>query len=81
MTIDEEFYGKIGRMTVAFGELDFMVAYLADNMAERLGEGERQQFTARKLDDIKSWARNNEDRLGHELVENLVRVAGDVKVL
>jgi hypothetical protein len=36
MTIDDQFYVKIGRMTVAFGELDFMVAYLAANMAERL---------------------------------------------
>jgi hypothetical protein len=63
MTIDDEFYVKIGRMTVAFGELDFMVAYLAANMAERLDEGEPQQFSARKLEDIKSWARKNEDRL------------------
>lgn len=81
MTIDKEFYVKIGRMTVAFGELDFMVAYLAANMAAYLGEGEPQQFTARKLEDIKSWARKNEDRLGRELVDYLVRVAGDVKAL
>lgn len=81
MTVDDEFYMKIGRMTVAFGELDFMLAYLAANMAEYLGEGEPQQFTARKLEDIKSWARKNEDRLGRELVDDLVRVAGDVKAL
>jgi hypothetical protein len=81
MTIDDEFYLKIGRMTVAFGELDFIVGYLAANMAERLGEGEPQQFTARKLEDIKSWARKNEGRLGRELVDSLVRVAGEVKAL
>jgi hypothetical protein len=50
-------------------------------MAERLGEGEPQQFTARKLEDIKSWARKNEGRLGRELVDSLVRVAGEVKAL
>jgi hypothetical protein len=81
MTIHDEFYVKLGRMTVAFGELDFMVAYLAANMAESLGEGEPQQFTARKLEGIKSWARKNEDLLGRELVHDLVRVAGDVKAL
>jgi hypothetical protein len=81
VTIDDEFYAKIGRMTVAFGELDFMVAYLAANMAVRLGEGEPQQFTARKLEDIKSWARKHEDWLGRELVNDLVGVAGDVKAL
>lgn len=81
MTIDDEFYVKIGRMTVAFGELDFMVAYLAANMAALLGEGEPQQFTARKLEDIKSWSRGHEDRLGRDLVDELVDVAGDVKAL
>jgi hypothetical protein len=81
MTIDDDFYVKIGRMTVAFGELDFMVAYLAAHLAERLGEGEPQLFTARKLEDIKSWARRHKDRLGRELVDDLVGVAGDVKAL
>lgn len=81
MTIDDEFYVKIGRMTVACGELDFMVAYLAANMAERLSEAEPQRFTARKLEDIKSWARKHEDQIGRELVDDLVRVSGDVKAL
>lgn len=81
MTIDDEFYVKIGRMTVAFGELDFMVAYLAANMAEQLGEGEPHHFTARKLENIKSWARKHEGRVGPELVDALVRVAGDIRAL
>lgn len=81
MTIDDEFYVKIGRMTVAFGGLDFMVAYLASNMAARLGEEEPSQFTARKLEAIKSWARKHEDRLGKEHVGELVNVAGVVKAL
>jgi hypothetical protein len=81
MTIDDDFYAKIGRMTVAFGELDFMVAYLAANLAARLDEGEPQLFTARKLDDVKSWARKHEDRLRRELLDDLVSVAGDVKAL
>jgi hypothetical protein len=31
MTIDDEFYLKIGRMTVAFGELDFIVGYFGEH--------------------------------------------------
>jgi hypothetical protein len=81
MTINDEFYVKIGRMTVAFGELEFMVAYLAAKMAARLDEGEPQLFTGRKLDDIKSWARKHENWLGREIVVDLVSVAGDVKAL
>jgi hypothetical protein len=81
MTIDDEFYVKIGRMTVAFGELDFMVALLAANMTQLLNEDEPQLFTARKLEDIKSWAKKHDVQLGGELVEDLVAVAGDVRAL
>ena len=82
MTIDDAFYVRIGRMTVAFGSLDFMVAYLAANMAERLGEEEEPSpFTAKKRETIKSWARKHEERLGKQAVHELVSVAGDVKAL
>jgi hypothetical protein len=81
VTIDDEFYVRIGRMTVAFGGLDFMVDYLAAYMAAGLGVAEPSQFTARKLETIKSWAREHADWLGKELVDELVNVAGEAKVL
>lgn len=56
VTINDEFYRKIGRMTVAFGNLDFFVAFLAENMADRLG-GPVPKFTQQKLRAIKTGAR------------------------
>jgi hypothetical protein len=79
MTIDDEFHGKIGRMTVACGELDFAVSSLAARMTEMLGQADSQPFTARKLDDIKACARWHGDRLDADLVDELVSLAGDIK--
>jgi hypothetical protein len=57
VTISDNLYLKIGRMTVEFGNLDFMVGVAAAHMAEHLDEDPAPKFTQQKLRAMKDWSK------------------------
>lgn len=81
MTINDDLYCKIGRMTVAFGNLDFMVGLAAGHMAERLGEDRVPKFTQQKLRAMKDWSKAHAQVVGADLSAEIVTFANDAGAL
>lgn len=78
VTITDDLYCKIGRMTVEFGNLDFMVGLVAERMAQRLRDtAPVPKFTQQRLRAIKDLSKAHAGIIGDELSAQLVQFAND----